>query len=109
VWELQFYVVAVNVKDKVMCLLCNSMIVTVKKYNSYQHYTIHKKHKYAWWKRRLETKAHKKIKLQNQQLRQVYQTVSKQDANCAEATATYRMVYSRGKKDKLLYIVMLKS
>ena len=31
-WELQFYVVAA--KDKMMCLLCNSMITTVKKYCS---------------------------------------------------------------------------
>ena len=33
-WKLQFYVVAV--KDKMMCLLCNSMITTVKKYNANQ-------------------------------------------------------------------------
>ena len=31
-WELQFYVVAV--KDKMMCLLRNSMITTVKRYNA---------------------------------------------------------------------------
>ena len=30
-WETQFYIVAV--KDILMCLICNSMIATVKKYN----------------------------------------------------------------------------
>ena len=44
-WELQFYEVAV--KDKMMCLLCNFMITTAKKYNANQHYTTHKNHKYV--------------------------------------------------------------
>ena len=44
-WEFQFYVIAV--KDKLKYLICNSMITDVKKYDAFQHYAIHKNHKYS--------------------------------------------------------------
>jgi len=95
-WELQFYVVAV--KDKMMCLLCNSMITTVKKYNANQHYATHWNHKHV----ALESEAHKevlkKMKFQNQQLRQVFQSVSRQGTNITEET--HRIAYILRKKGK---------
>ena len=95
-WELQFYVVAV--KDKMMCLLCNCMIRTVKKYNANQHYTTHKNHKYVALKGEARKEALKKMKLHNQQQRQVFQSVSRQGTNITEAT--YRIAYILGKKGK---------
>ena len=95
-WELQFYVVAV--KDKIMCSLCNSMITTVRKYNAIQHYTTHKNHKHVALEGEACKEALKKMKLHNQQQRQVFQSVSKQGTNITEAT--YRIAYILGKKGK---------
>ena len=91
-WELQFYVVAV--KDKMMCLLCNSMITTVKKHNANQHYTIHKNHKYV----ALEGEARKEALKKMKQQWQMFQLVSTQGANITEAS--YRIAYILGKKGK---------
>ena len=93
-WELQFYVAAV--KDKMMCLLCNSMITTVKKYNANQHYTTYKNHKYVALEGEARKEALKKMKLHNQQQRQVFQSLSRQGTNITEAT--YRIAYMLGKK-----------
>ena len=95
-WELQFYVVAV--KDKMMCFLCNSVITTVKNYNANQHYATHKYHKYVALECEARKEALKKLKLQNQQQRQVFQSVSRQGTNITEAT--YRIAYILGKKGK---------
>ena len=95
-WELQFYVV--SVKDKMTCLLCNSMITTVKKYNANQHYTTHKNHKYVALESEARKEALNKIKLHNQQQRQVFQSVSRQGTNITEAT--YRIAYILGRKGK---------
>ena len=95
-WELQLYVAAV--KDKMMCLLCNSMITTVKKYNANQHYTTHQNHKYVALEGEARKEALKKMKLHNQQQRQVFQSVSRQGTNIIEAT--YRIGYIFGKKGK---------
>ena len=95
-WELQFYVVAV--KDKMMCLLCNSMITTVKKYHANQHYRTHKKHKYVALEGKACKEAINKMKLHNQQQRQVFQSVSRQGTNITKAT--YRILYILGKKGK---------
>ena len=95
-WELQFYVVAV--KDKMMCLLWNSMITTVKKYNANQKYRTHKNHKYVALESEAREEALNKMKLHNQQQRKVFQSVSRQGTNITEAT--YRIVYILGKKDK---------
>ena len=88
----------VAVKDKMMCLLCNSMITTVKKYNANQHYATHWNHKHV----ALESEAHKevlkKMKFQNQQLRQVFQSVSGQGTNITEET--HRIAYILRKKGK---------
>ena len=74
-WELQFYVVAV--KDKMMYLLCNSMITTVKRYNAIRHYTTHKNQKYVALEGEACKEALKKMKLHNQQQRQVFQSVAR--------------------------------
>ena len=81
---MQFYVVAVN--DKMMCLLCNSMITAVKKYNADQHYTTHKNHKYVVLEGEARNEVLKKMKLHNQQHRQVFQSVSRQGTNITDAT-----------------------
>ncbi len=44
-WELQYYLI--SVKDKMICLLCDTKISTVNKYNAHQHYATHKNYKYA--------------------------------------------------------------
>ena len=81
-----------------MCLLCNSVITTVKKYNANQRYTSHKNHKYVALDGEALKKALWKMKLHNQQQRQVFQSVSRQGANITEAT--YRIAYILGKKVK---------
>ena len=93
-----------------MCLLCNSRITTVKKYNANQHYTTHKNHKYVALEGEAPKEALKKMKLHNQQQRQVFQSVSRQGTNITEAT--YRIAYILGKKGKPYtkwHIVMLNS
>jgi len=95
-WELNFYAVAV--KDKMMCLLCNSMNTTVRKCNANQHYVTHKNHKYVALEGKAREEALKKMKLQNQQQRQVFQSVSRQGTNITEAT--YKIAYILGKKGK---------
>ncbi|GCC33787.1 hypothetical protein chiPu_0012258 [Chiloscyllium punctatum] len=44
-WNLKYYVVAM--KDKMMCLHCDAIILIVKKCNEYQHHATYKDHKYA--------------------------------------------------------------
>uniref|UniRef100_A0A0L8HWU5 SPIN-DOC-like zinc-finger domain-containing protein n=1 Tax=Octopus bimaculoides TaxID=37653 RepID=A0A0L8HWU5_OCTBM len=39
-WELQYFLV--NSGGKMSCLLCDTAIVTVKKFNAQQHYVLHK-------------------------------------------------------------------
>ncbi|GCC21186.1 hypothetical protein chiPu_0019653 [Chiloscyllium punctatum] len=43
-WELQYYFE--SAKDRMICLLCDTAISTLKKYNAYQHCATHKDHKY---------------------------------------------------------------
>ena len=88
-----------------MCLLCNSMITTVKNYNANQHYTTHKNHKYVALEGEARKEALKKIKLHNQQQRQVFQSVSRQGKNVTKATC--RIAYILGKKAS--HIMMLNS
>ena len=95
-WELQFYVV--TVKHKMMCLFCNSMIITVKKYNANQPYTTYKNHKYVALEGEARKEALKKMKLHNQQQRQMFQSASRQGTNITEATC--RIAYILGKKGK---------
>ena len=95
-WELQFYVVAV--KDKIMCLLCNSMITAVKKCNAKQHYTTHKNHKYVALEGEACKEALKKMMLHNQQQRQVFQSVSRQGTNITEATNRIACILSKKSK-----------
>ena len=81
-----------------MCLLCNSMITTVKKYNANQHYTTHQNHNYVALEGEARKEALKKMKLHNQQQRQVFQSVSRQGTNITEATC--KIAYILGKKGK---------
>ena len=81
-----------------MGLLCNSMITTVKKYNANQHYTTHRNYKYVALEGEARKEALKKMKLHNQQQRQVFQSVSRQGSNISEAP--YRIAYILGKKGK---------
>ena len=77
-----------------MCLLCNSTITTVKKYNANQHYTTHQNQKYVALEGETRKEALKKMKLHNQQQRQVL----RQGTNITETT--YRIAYILGKKGK---------
>jgi len=95
-WELQFYGVAV--KDKMMCLLCNSMITTVKKHNAKERYATNKNNKYVSLEGDPRKEALKKMKLQNQQQRQTFHSVWRQGTNITEAT--YRIPYILGMKGK---------
>ena len=81
-----------------MCLLCNSMITTVKKYNANQHYTTHQNHNYVALEGEARKEALKKMKLHNQQQRQVFQSVSRQGTNITEATC--KIAYILRKKGK---------
>ena len=81
-----------------MCLLCNSLITTVKKYNANQHYRSHKNHKHVALEGEFRKEALNKMKLHNKQQRQVFQSVSRQGTNITKAT--YRIVYILGKKGK---------
>ncbi|KAG0437657.1 General transcription factor II-I repeat domain-containing protein 2 [Dictyocoela muelleri] len=42
-WETQFYLIFDN--DKMVCLLCDAVLSTIKKYNANQHYKTHPNHK----------------------------------------------------------------
>jgi len=81
-----------------MCLLCNSIITTVKKYNTNQHYATHKNRKYVALEGEARMEVLKKMELQNQQQQQVFQSVSRQGTNITEAT--YKIAYIPGKKGK---------
>ena len=70
------------------------MIETVKKYD----YSTHKNHKYVALEGEAHKEALKKIKLHNQQQRQMFQSVSRQGTNITEAT--YRIAYIFGEKSK---------
>lgn len=95
-WELQYYLV--SAKDRMICLLCDTAISTLKKFNAHQHYNTHKDHKYF----KLEGEARKvvlqKLKDEKQKQRQFFQAAIRPGNNATEAT--YKVAYILGKKGK---------
>jgi len=63
--DIIFLQTAPHIKDKKMCLLCNFLITTVKKYNANQHYANHKNHKYVALDGEARQETLKMMKLQN--------------------------------------------
>ncbi len=95
-WELQYFVVSDN--GKMHCLLCDTVILTVKKYNAHQHYGTHKDNKYAKLEGESRNIALKKLKDGKQKQKQFFHKVLHQ-AN-ATTEASYKVAYLLGKKGK---------
>ena len=98
-WELQFFVV--HDSDKVVCLLCDKVISTIKKCNVQRHYdTLHKNNKYA----KLEGEARKiamnKLKDGKQKQKQAFHSVLGIRQENATVEASYQVAYLLGKKGK---------
>ncbi|UYV66688.1 EPM2AIP1 [Cordylochernes scorpioides] len=95
-WELQYFLI--SSKDKMVCLLCSTVLTTIKKYNANQHYMTHSNHKYAI----LEGEARKTIlqQLKNEKLhrQQTFNRFFQQNNNATEAT--YKVAYILGKRGK---------
>lgn len=94
-WGLQYFLV--NSGGKMSCLLCDTTIVTVKKFNAQQHYALHKDNKYA----KLEGESRKTAIAETdrkQKRRQFFHSVLHQENATTEAS--YKVAYLLGKKDK---------
>ena len=95
-WELQYFLV--NSGGKMSCLLCDTAIVTVKKFNAQQHYALHKDNKYAKLEGESRKIALQKLKDEKQKQRQFFHSVLHQGNGATEAS--YKVSYLLGKKRK---------
>ena len=95
-WELQYFVVSDN--GKMQCLLCETTIVTIKKYNAHQHYSTHKDNKHAKLEGKSRSIALKKLKEGRQKQRQFFHRIIHQDKAVTEAS--YKVAYLLGKQGK---------
>lgn len=57
------------------CLLCDTAIPTIKKYNAHQHYTVHKDNKYVKLADKVRRIALQKLKDGKQKQRQLFHSV----------------------------------
>lgn len=92
-WELQYFLV--NSGGKMSCLLCDTIIVTVKKFNAQQHYALHKDNRLEGESRKL---ALQKLKDGKQKQRQLFHSVLHQGNATTEAS--YKVAHLLGKKGK---------
>ena len=95
-WELQYFVVSDN--GKMQCLLCETTIVTIKKYNAHQHYSTHKDNQHAKLEGESRSIALKKLKEGRQKQRQFFHRIIHQDKAVTEAS--YKVAYLLGKQGK---------
>ena len=95
-WELQYFVVSDN--GKMQCLLCETTIATIKKYNAHQHYSTHKDNKHAKLEGESRSIALKKLKEGRQKQQQFFHRIIHQDKAVTEAS--YKVAYLLGKQGK---------
>ncbi|KFM74953.1 Transposon-derived Buster3 transposase-like protein, partial [Stegodyphus mimosarum] len=95
-WELDFFFTAE--KDKMMCLLCNTVLNTLKKANANKHYLTHKEHKYF----ALEGESRKAAlqKLKNEKHHQQASFSAFVNQNSAAVAVTYKIAHILGKRGK---------
>ncbi len=95
-WELQYYLI--SAKNKMIYLLCDTTISTVKKCNAHQHYATHKNHKYANQEGDSQKIALQKLKAEKQKKKRLFQSVLHQGSNTTESS--YKVAFILGKKGK---------
>ncbi|XP_023231919.1 general transcription factor II-I repeat domain-containing protein 2-like [Centruroides sculpturatus] len=95
-WELQYFLV--NSGGKMSCFLCDTTIVTIKKFNAQQHYALHKDNKYAKLVGEDRMIALQKLKNGKQKQRQFFHSMLHQGNDATEAS--YKVAYLLGKNGK---------
>ena len=83
-WGVQYFIVP-N-KDKMRCLLCDTTISCMKKYNAKLHYEIHEKHKHFQLEGQESKIAFERLKNQKEQHQQMFKKISCQKNDAIEAT-----------------------
>ena len=94
-WELDFFFT--SVKDKMVCLLCDTVLTTLKRANANKHYLTHKEHKYF----NLEGESRQAVlqKLKNEKHHQQASFSAFLKKNTA---VTYKIAHILGKRGKPL-------
>jgi hypothetical protein len=80
-----------------ICLLCDTAISSLKKFNAHQHYATHKDHKYFKLEGEARKVALQKLKNEKQKQSQLFQAAVR-TGNATEAT--HKIAYILGKKGK---------
>uniref|UniRef100_A0A6P7F1W9 General transcription factor II-I repeat domain-containing protein 2A-like n=1 Tax=Diabrotica virgifera virgifera TaxID=50390 RepID=A0A6P7F1W9_DIAVI len=95
-WELQYFLISSN--DKMVCLLCSTVITTIKKYNANQHYMTHSNHKYAILEGEARETILQQLKKEKLHQQQTFNKFFQQNNNATEAR--YKVAYILGKRGK---------
>src|SRR5687768_10737931 len=89
--EMYFFVGLPGEKEKMLCLLCDAVLATIKKANAQSHYKTHAAHKCAVLEGEARLTALKKLKANRNKQQNIFKKVTEQ-ANGA-VQATYKVAY----------------
>lgn len=95
-WELDYFFI--SMKDKMLCLLCNTIITTLKKANANKHYLTHSEHKYFNLEGESRKAALQKLKNEKHHQQASFSTFVKKNATAVEVT--YKIAHILGKRGK---------
>lgn len=95
-WELDYFFTSFN--NKMLCLLCDTVLTTMKKANANKHYLTHKEHKYFNVKGESRNAAVQKLKDEKRIQRESLRNFVNKNSN--ENYVTYKIAHILGKNGK---------
>ncbi|XP_065652878.1 EPM2A-interacting protein 1-like [Hydra vulgaris] len=96
-WEEDYFMILI--KDKMLCLLCDLTIATLKNATAKRHYEkIYKDHKYAKLEREAQKNALAKLKSQKSKQQQTFSIVQEHGNRTTEATYKIALILGKGGK-----------